>query len=183
MNHPHFNITVEVDVTDIVKECKKQGAHMTSWIAFYVTKAAMAVKEMCWRIRDGQIVEHETLTPSYTVQTDRSDVFSFCSVDYDPNRSLFLDSASLKTKQMLKDPEFEDEKGKDNYLFLSSIPWLHFTSIQHAMHYHPCDSVPRITWGKFSYKDDRITMPIAVQVHHALMDAHHVAQFINNIKL
>ena len=47
---------------------------------------------------------------------------------------------------------FEDEEGRDDFLFLSAIPWISFTSFSHAMHYTPADSVPRITWGK-SFKE------------------------------
>ncbi|MBT3222360.1 MAG: hypothetical protein HN348_25075 [Proteobacteria bacterium] len=51
------------------------------------------------------------------------------------------------------------------------------TSVQHAMSYHPHDSVPRISWGKFVKEGSRTRMPLAVQVHYALVDGRHVGRF------
>ena len=38
---------------------------------------------------------------------------------------------------MKKDPSLEDEAGRDDYLFLTCLPWLSFTSVTHAMHLKP----------------------------------------------
>jgi chloramphenicol O-acetyltransferase type A len=42
---------------------------------------------------------------------------------------------------------------------------------------HPVDSVPRIAWGKYFAKDNRLEMPLSAQVHHALMDGIHVGRY------
>ena len=45
------------------------------------------------------------------------------------------------------------------------------------MHYHPHDSVPRITWGKYFKTADKILMPLSVQAHHALIDGRHMGKY------
>ncbi|TFG78810.1 MAG: chloramphenicol acetyltransferase, partial [Flavobacteriales bacterium] len=46
-----------------------------------------------------------------------------------------------------------------------------------AMPYHPGDSVPRITYGKFFEQDWKLMMPLNIQAHHALVDGHHLGAF------
>lgn len=79
-------------------------------------------------------------------------------------------------------PSFEDEEGADNYLFLSAFPWASFTSITHAMHHHPGDSVPRITWGKYFKQGDRVLMPLGVQAHHAIVDGSDLGKYYQKIQ-
>ena len=56
---------------------------------------------------------------------------------------------------MQHQPSFEDEKGRDDFIFMSAMPWISFTSVMHPMHYHPVDSIPRIAWGKYEKKENR----------------------------
>lgn len=177
MNHPHFNITANVDVTDAISYIKSKGWPLTFSLVYLLSRAANEIKEFRWRIRKGGVVEHHAVHPSFTVPTQEADVFSFCTVDYNADALTFITEAKKVSDAMKTDPSLEDEEGRDDYLFLSAIPWVSFTSIQHAMNYHPHDSVPRISWGKFFIQHGRQMMPLAVQVHHALVDGRHVGHY------
>ena len=182
MNHPHFNICANVDITPLWKNLKEKKQPFTPTIVFLVAKTANQIKEFRWRIRDGEVVEHEIVHPSYTVWTEVADVFSFCEVKFQPDFKSFITDAAARMEAMRKNPSFEDEVGRDDYLFLSAIPWVSFTSFQHAMPYHPTDSVPRITWGKVFESEGKTLMPLSVQVHHALVDGRHVGQYFQQIE-
>lgn len=182
MNHPHFNITANIEIGPLITYCKKQQLSISHSIVFLIAKTANEIPEFKWRIRGNEIVEHNTIQPSFTVHTDTSDVFSFCTVNYNPDSSIFLRDAKNISEAMKTNPSMEDEEGRDDYLFLSAFPWVSFTSMQHAMHYHPCDSVPRISWGKFFNNNGKLVMPISVQVHHALVDGKHVGQFYQTLE-
>ena len=84
---------------------------------------------------------------------------------------------------MKSNPSLEDQPGRDDYLFLSAIPWVSFTSIQHAMHFHPHDSVPRISWGKFFEQNGKILMPVSIQAHHALVDGRHMGAYFETLQI
>ena len=177
MTNPHFNICANIDVTVLLDFAKKENLSITPTIAFFIAKVANEIKEFRWRIQDGHVVEHELVHPSFTVYTDVADVFSFCEVKYSADAREFIHRAKNKIDKMKTDPSFEDEYGRDDYLFLSAIPWVSFTSFQHAMNYNPTDSVPRITWGKFFNEGKKIKMPLSVQAHHAVVDGRHVGQY------
>lgn len=183
MNHPHFNITANVEIEPLITYCKNHQLSITHSIVFLIAKTANEITEFKWRIRGADVIEHESVQPSFTVNTDTSDVFSFCTVNYNANPSIFLKDAKSISESMKTNPRLEDEEGKDDYLFLSAFPWVSFTSMQHAMHYHPSDSVPRISWGKFFDNNGKLVMPISVQVHHALVDGKHVGKFYKNLEI
>ena len=42
--------------------------------------------------------------------------------------------------------------------------------------------MPRITWGRISSRNDGWTMPVAVQVHHALVDGLHLGRFYDALQ-
>ncbi|MDC6350445.1 chloramphenicol acetyltransferase [Zeaxanthinibacter sp. PT1] len=182
MNHPHFSITANVEVTRLLPYFKKESISVHTGLVYLLSKAANKVTEFRRRIRGEEVVEHQAVHPSFTVPTAATDVFSFCTVPYNPDPGIFLKEAAAHIEKMKTDPVMEDEPGRDDYLFLSAIPWIRFTAIQHAMHYHPHDSVPRISWGKIFNEGDKKLMPLSVQVHHALMDARHVGAFYENFE-
>jgi chloramphenicol O-acetyltransferase type A len=177
MNHPHFNLTSNVEVTKLIPFIKKNKLPMTFCIVYLISKTANEIPEFKQRIRDKAVVEHRLVNPSFTVKTEKADVFSFCTVPYVDNPKSFIKKAEEVNELMLTNPSIKDEPGRDDYLFLSAIPWVSFTGIQHAMSYHPGDSVPRITWGKYFEQNEKLYMPLAIQVHHALVDGRHVGQY------
>lgn len=179
MNHPHFNITANVDITHLRQYLKAQQIPFTPAILFLVCKAANSIREFRWRIREGKIVEHNFVHPSITVPTLVSEAFSFCYVDYQPEFTKFAPAFAQAQAAMKDNPSFEDDEARDDFLFISAIPWISFTSFQHAMHFHPSDSVPRIVWGKYFEENGKIKMPLSVQVHHAILDGRHVGQYFD----
>lgn len=182
MNHPHFSITANVDITALHGLVKSEGLPFMPSIVWAVAKTANEIEQFRWRIRDEEVVEHAAVHPSFAVDNHDTDVFSFCEVRYSTGYQDFIGRALVKIEQMRTAPSFEDEHDRDDYLFLSSIPWVSFTSIQQAMQFHPHDSVPRIVWGKFFKEGDRVKMPLSVQAHHALVDGRHSGRFFNDFE-
>ena len=182
MNHPHFSITANVDITFLLNQIKSEELPFMPTIAWLTSKAANGLAPFRQRIRGDLIVEHESVHPSFAVDTEASDVFSFCEVKYTEHYVPFIQEALQKIEKMKTEPSFEDEHGRDDYLFLSSIPWVSFTGITHAMSYHPHDSVPRITWGKYFKQDNKVLLPLSVQVHHALVDGKYVGYYFRNFE-
>jgi Chloramphenicol O-acetyltransferase len=170
MGQPHFNICANVDITALLDLMKKENLPFMVTMVYLVSRSANVIPEFRQRIRGAQVVEHELVHPSYAVTTDETDVFSFCYTNFQKDYQDFKADAFKQIEKMKTDPSFEDEEGRDDFLFLSTLPWVSFTSIQHAMHCPAIDSVPRITWGKYFKEGDRIKMPLAVQAHHALVD-------------
>lgn len=182
MNHPHFNITANVNVTPLLNKVDSESLPLNFTIVHALALTANNIKEFRWRIHENEVFEYDTIHPSFTVPTKETDVFSFCTVDFSKELKTFIEDATNVREKMKTNPSIEDEEYRADYLFMSAIPWISFTSIQHAMSYHPHDSVPRISWGKIFESNGQKLMPLAVQAHHALVDGNHMGKFFTDFE-
>jgi chloramphenicol O-acetyltransferase type A len=182
MNHPHFSLCGNVEIGGWLDMARERRLKITPAIVHLLARVANEIPELRQRIRDGHVIEHDTVHPTFSVATDVADAFSFCHVEFTLDLEEFVRQTVVRMEEMRTHPVFEDEPGRDDYLFMSPLPWVSFTSIQHAMRYHPHDSVPRISWGKFFENDRRTMMPLSLQVHHALVDGVHAGRFFQRVE-
>jgi len=178
---PHFNLTAEIDVTVFYAGVKQRSASYTIATAYLLARVANELQPFRLRIRGEQVVEHEAVHPSFTVLLP-DERFSFCTVEYSPDYGTFGPRAAARIEAVRRQPTLEDEPGQDDLLFMTSIPWVSFSAMQHPIHMHPVDSVPRLAWGRMRTEGDRRLMPLSVQVHHALMDGLHVGRYFERVE-
>lgn len=180
-DHPHFGICANVDLTTFYPVIKQRGISFTVATVYVLARAANAIPEFRYRIRTGEVVEHEIVHPAATIMT-KGDLFSFCTFDYVENFSLFAERAAEQIAWAQEHPTVENVPGRDDLLYMTAIPWVSFTGFMHPIHLHPADSVPRFAWGKF-FEDGRfLRMPLGVQGHHALMDGVHMGRFYAEVQ-
>jgi chloramphenicol O-acetyltransferase type A len=148
---------------------------------FLLVRSANRLAEFRQRIRGDTIVEHAAVHPAPTVPVG-NDLFGFYHVDYVDDYTQFAARAQAAIDRAVAHPSLQDEPGRDDWLFLSAIPWVAFTAISHPIHMHPVDSIPRFSWGKFTRSGRRVAMPLSVQVHHALMDGLHVGRYFELVQ-
>jgi chloramphenicol O-acetyltransferase type A len=180
-DHPHFSMCANVDLKTFYPVVKRRGISFTVATAYVLARAANAIPEFRYRIRPGEVVEHEIVHPSITILANE-DLFTFCTLDYIEDFSLFAARAAEQIAHVKEHPTLEDEPGQDNLLFMTAIPWVSFTSFMHPTHLHPADSVPRFAWGKFFEEGKFVKMPLSVQAHHALMDGVHMGRFYAKVQ-
>src|SRR4030042_6529407 len=147
-NHPHFNMCANMDLTEFYPYVKEHGFSLTSAIIYVISRAANAVPEFRYRLRDREIVEHDTVSPSVTILVN-DELFSFCTIDYCQAFGEFADRAARLITTVKGHPTLKNPPGRDDLLYMTAIPWVSFASFTHPMRLHPADSIPRFAWGKF----------------------------------
>jgi len=180
-NHPHFNLCANMDLTGFLPYVKEHGFSMTAAIIYVISRAANAIPEFRYRMRDGEIVEHEAVSPSVTILVN-NDLFSFCTIDYSQDFGEFAGRAARKIAAVKDNPTLKDPPGRDDLLYMTALPWVSFTSFTHPMRLHPEDSIPRFAWGKYFEEGGFMKMPLSVQGHHALMDGIHMGKFYAEVQ-
>ncbi|MDP8248439.1 MAG: chloramphenicol acetyltransferase [Candidatus Tritonobacter lacicola] len=180
-DYPHFSMCVNVDMTAFYHVVKQRGISFTVATVYILARAANAIPEFRYRIRQGEVVEHEIVHPSTTILTNE-DLFSFCKIDYVEDFSEFAARAADKIACVQEHPTLEYDPERDDLLFMTAIPWVSFTSFMHPLHLHPADSLPRFAWGKFFEEGKFLKMPLSVQAHHALMDGIHMGRFFAKVQ-
>ena len=178
---PHFNLCANVDLMAFYPVVKQRGVSFTAAIVYVLTRVANAIPEFRYRIRPGEVVEHEIVHPSTTILVGE-DLFSFCAFDYVENFSFFAARAAEQIAYVKEHPTLEDGPGRDDLLYMTAIPWVSFTGFMHPLHLHPVASVPRFAWGKFFEDSGALKMPLSVQGHHALMDGVHAGKFFTKVQ-
>lgn len=182
---PHMALTVEVDATRCVTEARAAGRSLFASVLHALTGAVREVPELRQRLRptpEGlSIVEHAAVDPAFTVGVE-GNRFAFASVPYEPDVDRFAAAVAAVSRALRDEAELTPFDGvRDDVVYLSCLPWLRFTSLTHPVR-GADDVVPRIAWGKLHEQGGRVTMPVNVQVHHALVDGVHLGQFVQAVE-
>lgn len=181
LDYPHFNICGNVDITNFYKYIKKNELPFFVSVLYASTKTANSIKEFRYRIREDKLIEHDVVSPSFTVMGE-DEVFSFCTVKFIEKYNDFKNNALAEIEKTKNNVNIKDEPGRDDLLYITSIPWISFTNITHPIQMKPVDSIPRISWGKYFEENGKIKLPLSVQAHHALVDGVHVGRFFTTIQ-
>ena len=181
MDMPHFNLTANVDITAFYPIVKQRKLSFTVALLYLLARAANEIFEFRLRIEGDQLVEYEVVHPSTTILIN-DDIFSFCLFEYVENFSEFSIKAAEQIEYVKSNLMLEDEPDVNKYLFMTSIPWVSFTSMMHPISLNPADSVPRICWGKFFKEGETMKMPLGVQAHHAVMDGIHMGRYFIRVQ-
>jgi chloramphenicol O-acetyltransferase type A len=175
-DYPHFSLCAEMDLSVLLPEIKAKKLSFTAVMMYLIAMVANQIPEFKQRIHQDGPIEHDLVHPSATVlSTD--DLFTFCSVIFNENFESFYQDAVAEIELAKSKPSLEEKIKDDSMLFMTSIPWVSFTSFMHPLKLNPADSIPRFAWGKFRQENEKVLMPLSVQGHHALMDGLHLGRF------
>lgn len=175
---PFFSVTVEVDVTAAWKRSRRGGApsfFLTS--LFLMLRAANEVEAFRLRLRPRGVWRHDRLAVGPTIMRD-DETFGFVRIEAADTLSEFASQAQPAIAHAAAQTGLRSSKtNRDDIVFHSVLPWLRFTSFTNALP-GGGDSIPRVVFGRCERDGTRITMPVAVEVHHALVDGLDIARFL-----
>lgn len=178
---PFFGVTVQVDCTKAHAWSKKNGF---SFFLFYLhcsLAAANQTEPFRYRIMGDRILLYDRIDASPTI--NRPDgTFGFSYMEYDADFEKFNLVAKEAIESVQKSTGLHPAISGENVIHFSSIPWLDFTSLSHARSFAFRDSCPKISFGKMTVHKRRKSMPVAIHVHHGLMDGIHVGEFMGKFQ-
>jgi chloramphenicol O-acetyltransferase type A len=180
-SYPHFSLCANMDISAFYPKAKLSGSTFTIAFVYALSRAANEITEFRYRMRGDEVVEHDSVHPSVTVLTE-GDLFSFCELEYSDDFFIFAAHAAERYASVKENPAVENVPGRDDYLYMTSLPWVSFTSMIHPLDLKNIDSIPRFAWGKFFQEGDRLKIPLSVQAHHALMDGIHMGRYFQIVQ-
>lgn len=176
---PFFSLCAPVDISALVERVRRQpGATLFLGYHHAALRAANAVAPFRFRLEDGRVRVHARVHGSTTVLREDESI-GFANLAYEPDFCAFVEralpvlAAAKRVSPGLGEavPELADAM-----IHMTTIPWLAFSSFSHARGAGDC--VPKLAFGKLKRDEaGRHWMPVAVEVHHALMDGLHVGRF------
>lgn len=183
MASPYFGITTEVDCTQAYKQSKE---NRVSFFAYYLHKsmiAVNAVKELKYRILGDKVVSFPVVNAGTTI--GRADgTFGFAFVNFSNDFDAFLSELQNEIQAVHSSTglRLNDDDVKKDLIRHSTIPWSSFTGLLHPTNFDHTESVPKITFGKFSVREGKKFLPISIEAHHGLVDGFHLAKYLEEFQ-
>jgi chloramphenicol O-acetyltransferase type A len=179
---PYFNVTTQLDATALV--ALRGRPHFTNFLGYHylALRIANEIEPFRYRLENGRVVIHEVIHGGTTVLMP-NETFSFSYFDYHEDFRVFAIEAARAIEAVRSgDGAFSPRDDHHAVIHFTTLPWVSFTSFSHARNWGREDSVPKIAFGKFKQENDRVLLPISVEVHHALMDGLHVGRFLARLE-
>ena len=177
MSWPFYSLTFPVDVTVLRGFVKENHLSFYAALVFLVTKAMEDVEAFRLRDRNGTIVRHDTLVPSFTDLTPGSDLFRIVTLDAGDDLADFCRRA--KTLSSGASGLFTAGAGQwdpDQEVYFTCLPWFPVTALTNERDADPSDTIPRVAWGRWEEREGRTLLNLSLELNHRLVDGCHVGQ-------
>ncbi len=170
---PFFSVTADVDVTAVWNRSRKRGApsfFLTS--LFLMLRAVNDVEAFRLRIRPRGVWRHDRVGVGPTIRRP-DETFGFAKLEPSDTLDDFVSRGSAAIERAMNSRV--KPSAADDLVYHSVLPWIRFTGYTNAL--PGTDSIPRIVFGRAERNARRVTMPVAVEVHHAVVDGADVGRF------
>ena len=179
MESPAVNLCFAMDLPDFRPWCKREGLPPFHVMLCAVLRAVLKVENFRYRVMDGEVIRIERLAPSFTVINQHGDL-NIARFDWSDDVREFAargvkarEEASSMTVLNEEYRRMSPREAKDQ-VFVTCIPWLDFTSIQHPAMALGAPDIPSLAWGRFRDGPRGLQLPFSVQAHHGLVDGYHI---------
>lgn len=182
MDSPALNLCFSLELPDFRPWCRAQELAPFHVLLCATLRAILKIENFCWRVHDGEVMRVERLIPSFTVKNQNDDL-NFAMFDWSDDVREFVargraagiaasGMTALNRQYAMLSPRAAKEQ-----VFVTCIPWLDFTAIQHPTATLACPDIPSLAWGRFrDAPDGKLVLPFSVQAHHGFVDGFHVYQ-------
>lgn len=185
--NPLLNINFRLETPDFVSYCKSGALPPFHFFLFHLLQSLAQVENFRYRIYQKQVIKIDDFVASYTAMGP-DNLFNYTRFKNTPDMREFIRRSVEAKKEVETDPALKNtgvelsERELKDYVFITSLPWLDFTAIEHPVYKYKSADIPSVAWGKFTVKDGKVSMPFAVQAHHGFVDAFHIYQLGETIK-
>lgn len=180
----NYSISANIDITFLLEQLRNKGLKLYPAFIYMVSKTVNNYKEFrtCFN-EEGVLGYWDQMVPSYTIFHKDNKTFSSIWTDFNDEFSTFY-----KNYQIDLDC-YGDLKGLDikenipeNTFYISSIPWVSFTGFNLNIHHDNDYLLPIVTGGKYFHQEDKVLLPVSLQMHHAVCDGYHAGLFFDEMQ-
>ncbi len=176
MSDPFYALTFPVDITSLRAWCRARGLSFYMAMVYGVTKAMERVDAFLYKDRNGVIVKHDRLIPSFTDLRPGSDLFYIVTVEAGEDPEEFCRRAKARSAEQTGFITSGDW-AEDELVYFTCLPWFPVTAFTNERDLNPSDSVPRVSWGRWRQEGDRYLLDLSLELNHRLLDGVHVGEF------
>lgn len=175
-----YSITVKLEITEILRRKERLYPAML----YYITNIVNRHEEFRTAFSEkGELGVYSEMIPCYTVFHKDTETFSNLWTEYLPEYKEFCLAYERDLKQYgnIKGMTGKPDIPKNNFS-VSMIPWVTFEGFNLNLQKGYDYLTPIFTMGKYYEENEKVILPLAVQVHHAVCDGFHVCRFVNELQ-
>lgn len=183
-NRCKINITMQLDVTNLIKTIKQNELRCYPVFTYITSKVINRHDEFKMNYDEGgDLILCDTVHPRYPIFHNSDKRISILWTDYSENFKTFYDDF-ISDVNKYGEKRSMAAKGKYpiNCFDMSCLPWSSFTSFDCPPTKDTVWLPPFVMVGKFYSNDDKILLPISMSVHHATCDGYHVSRFFDEFQ-
>jgi chloramphenicol O-acetyltransferase type A len=179
-DEPYHGVVVNLDCTQAYRQSKQTA---DSFFLTYLHRILLAVNQteaMRYRMDGESVIDFATIHCGPTIA--RSDhTFGFCLIEHVPDFQIFSTQAKVAMDRVKTASGLclAETAGRRDLVYFSVLPGISFTGLSNARRFGAAAGVPYISAGQCTADGPRMRMPLAVYVHHALVDGYHLQQFLD----
>jgi chloramphenicol O-acetyltransferase type A len=181
-SNPYFNVCTSLDVTKVLALAhERPGVKISLAIHYFALRVANEIESFRYRLKDDKVFVYDVVNGGTTVLLP-NESFAYAYFSYQRDFEKFINDMGKAVDEVRTGSGPLKPTVRDDVIYHTTLPWFSFTSFAHARTGGRGDSVPRIVFGKFTSQNECTTMPISVEVHHALMDGLHVGRYLTRLE-
>lgn len=185
-----YDMTVRMDVTDLVNYCKENNQSFFINYLYLALRELNAIPEFRMRVHNGEPYLYDKVDCSFTIANNFG-YFVNRSVEFTDYKT-FYQSVSIiieKAKNEKNTHPQNSDLSRTDLIYFSAIPWIDYQSMTLPVLTNPpgmsdqtYNIVPCVGWGKYVEENDRFKMSMHIKVSHAFVDGKPLADAFNNIQ-
>ncbi len=179
-----YSMTTNIDITSIMKYVDKREYKLYPIIIYAITSIVNKHKEFRMDLnKQEQLGYYSNVEPSYTIFHKDNNTFSSIWTKYNTDFKEFYknyekDILEYENKQGFITKKYENS----NLINISAIPWTTFTGFNLNLPKGDKYLLPIFTIGKYFENDNKILLPLCIQVYHSVCDGFHTSRFISELQ-
>lgn len=176
---PAFCVTFEADVSGLKKYVKDNNLSFTLAMVYSVCKCANEIEAFRYRFLDGKVVLYDNIDTAFTYLNKDTKLFKVVNVPMRDELKEYCINAKIIADE--QEVYFTGPLGNDVFQ-CSPMPWVTYTHISHTNSGKKDNATPLFDWGKYYEKNEKLMMPVSVQVHHSFVDGIHIGEFVEKLE-
>ncbi len=178
-----YSMSVNVNISKLLSQIKKENINFFPVILFCISSIINKHNEFRMQVDEqGNLGFYDYLNPSYALFHAENELFTTVWTEFNTEFTHFYLNYNIDMEKYKNDRENSKPTTAKNIFNVSCIPWVSFTGFNLNLQKGYDYLAPIFTIGKYFLSENTILLPIAIQVHHAVCDAFHVARFVNELQ-
>lgn len=178
---PMLSVTAPVRMTDPRDAARAAGAPVSALLVWALAASTLSIPQMRYRLSSGGVYELQKLTVSFTVRGG-DEQLRFAYADFDADVAAFARSHRAAASKASGNPAIVPTKASRDHVFVSIAPWMSFLAVEQPYADRDAMSTPSMVLGRLArIAPGQVEAPLAIQVHHGLVDGLHLARFFEAV--